>query len=139
MDSNEKMRHDPLPVFIVTKTGVGFNDDGIQAVRDFVLSDDTSGAGPAGHGVTENTTGILAMTGANLLDPAALAKALSENPAARVVLSVDGGARLSMCAYGPDEDGLPAVIRALEAGTGTSWDILARATGNSGEDGGDGR
>ena len=119
--------HAPLPVFIITKSGTGFSDDGIQAVRDFVLDADTSGAGPAGYGIDENTTGIFAMNGAHLLNPSVLAEALRENPTARVVLSMNGGRSMTMCGYGPDRQGLPGVIETLEHGSGTSWEILTSA------------
>lgn len=125
----DKKANKPLPVAIVTQTGVGFNDAGIQAVRELVLEKDTSGAGPIGYGISDKTTGILALTGKHLLDPAVLAKLLRENPTARVVLSRGNDGSLTLCAYGPGPDGLPAVIRILEQSETDSWTSLMRAAG----------
>ena len=126
-----KTEHSPIPVYILTKTGAGFNDEGIQAVRDLIFSEEGAAAGPAGAVIADSATGILAFTGANLLDKDALSKTLTENPDARVVLSVNSNGDMTLCGYGPDDMGLPGVIRALEQGDGTSWEILMRAAGRA--------
>lgn len=110
-----KMQHNPLPVYIITKTGCGYNDEGVRDVRDFVLDSDTSAAGPQGYGIDENTTGILALSGPHLLDPDILANALRENPTARVIVATRNDGSYTLVPYGPDAEGLPRVIEILEA------------------------
>lgn len=114
-----KSKHNPVIVYILTRTGVGFNEEGIQAVRDLVLE----------NGAPEDATGILAFTGRHLLRPNVLLQNLKEDPNARVVLSINGGRDLTLCGIGQDPKGMPGVIDALENGTGTSWEILTAATG----------
>lgn len=126
----DKTANAPLPVYIITKTGVGYNDEGVQDVCDFVLEGDTSGAGPQGYGIDENTTGILALSGAHLLDPETLAGVLRENPVARVILATRNDGSYTLCGYGPDEYGLPGVIKVLEGAKAeglTSHRALLRA------------
>ncbi len=112
--ATEKKANIPLPVYIITKSGAGYNDEGIQDVCDFVLNSDTSAAGPQGYGIDENTTGILALSGAHLLDPAVLARELKNNPAARVILATRNDGSYTLCAYGPNKNGTPRVIEILE-------------------------
>ena len=127
------MKNNPLPVYIITSTGVGFNDEGIRDVMEFVLDADTSAAGPQGYGITEETTGILAMSGKHLLDPETLAKELEANPTARVIVSRPGNdGAYTLCAYGPDGSGLPSVVKYLRENPTPykdSWSILMYSNG----------
>lgn len=126
----QKLEHNPIPVYIITKTGVGFNDEGIQAAADLIFSDEGRTAGPAGQD-DSGATGILAFTGKHLLDPKTLAAALRETPDGRVIISKDQAGGMILCGYGPDDMGLPGVIRVLDdAESGTSWEILMEAAKN---------
>lgn len=127
---NNKLPNNPLPVYIITKTGVGYNDEGIRDVCDFVLEADTSAAGPQGYGIDESTTGILALSGFHLLDPGTLADALRGTPTARVVLATRNDGSYTLGPYGPGARGLSQIIGLLEAEKDeglTSHRILLRA------------
>lgn len=115
----QKIEHNPIPVYLLTKTGVGFNDEGIHAVRDLVMK----------NAASEGTTGVLVMSGRHLLKPRVLLENLKSDASPLVVLSVNGGCDLTLCGIGQDAKGLPGVIDALENGTGTSWEILTAAAG----------
>ena len=116
---NQKIKHNPVAVYLLTKTGVGFNDEGIQAVRDLVMENDAP----------KDATGVLVMSGRHLLRPGILIQNLKEDPDARVVISINGGRDMTLCGIGQDSKGLPGVIDALENGTGTSWEILTAVAG----------
>lgn len=133
MPEHNKKPNKPLPVYILTQTGTGFNDEGIRNVTDFVLGADTSKAGPQGYGIDNDTTGILAFSGTHLLDPETLTSHLEQNPTARVIVSLpfnDGS--YTLCAYGPHEKGLRSVIDYLRTNPTPykdSWNILMYANG----------
>lgn len=133
MPERSKKPNKPLPVYILTRTGAGFNDEGIRDVTDFVLGTDTSEAGPQGYGIDEGTTGILAFSGEHLLKPGTLAQLLEQNHTARVIVSLpfDDGS-YTLCAYGPHQKGLPSVIDYLRTNPtpyNDSWNILMYANG----------
>lgn len=105
-----------VPVFIITETGVGYTDEGLQKVTEMIY-DDQDAPGPAGYGL-EGTTGITAFTGEYLLDPKTLIQCLKDNPTARVILSTD--TKTILCPYGPDE--LSLILRNLESAVRNNWD-----------------
>lgn len=109
-----KIENEPLPVYIVTKTGAGYNDEGVRAVADLVLEGDTSEAGPQGYGIGPGTTGILALSGPHLLDPGTLKKELEANPYARVVVATRNDGSFALCGYGPQPSGLPSMLELLD-------------------------
>lgn len=109
-----KIKNKPLPVYIITKTGTGYNDEGVRAVSDLVLEGDTSAAGPQGYGIGPDTTGILALSGPHLLDPKTLKKELEANPYARVVVATRNDGSFTLCGYGPHPRGLPSMLGLLD-------------------------
>lgn len=119
---NDKLPNNPLPVYIITRTGVGFNDEGIRAVTDLILSGDTSAAGPQGYGIDGTTTGILALSGSHLLNPAVLADNLRSMPTARVIVSRKNDGSYSLLNYGPGPNGLQILVDKLEAAQTHGWD-----------------
>lgn len=124
----EKITHKTIAAYVLTKTGIPLTDKGITAVRDIIL-DPNQKAGPSDYG-TGGATGVMVHTGPDLLDAAALSSILGADPMARVVVSEPD--KLVICAFGPDPDGLPAVISVLDAAAenGTdSWTALERALG----------
>lgn len=118
----QKMEHNPIPVYILTRTGVGFNDEGIRAVCDLVMDEMEDGK------AKDEATGILAFTGKHLLEPETLVMSLKEQPNARVVLSrPDGG--ITLCTYGPGENGIALIIGILQETNKNSWSALMEAIG----------
>lgn len=118
----QKIKNNPVPVYILTRTGVGFNDEGIRAVCDLVMNEMADGK------EKDETTGILAFTGKHLLNPKTLTSSLKNQMNARVVLSrPDGG--ITLCVYGPGEKGTARLIKILEHTDKTSWAALMQAIG----------
>lgn len=132
MREKEKSKLKTVPVYIITETGAGYNDEGLQKVTDMVFDKNGkygNAPGPLGYGL-ESANGIFAHMGDHLLRSDLMAQNLKENPTARVILSAPDN--VILCAYGPEPEGLPALISIFEdaAAKGqNSYEALMMACG----------
>lgn len=122
-----------LPVYVLTRRGVGLTDEGVAVVKNMILGEeddpyikDPHWKEKARAGLPENTTGVLIHSGVDLLDAKALAELLEKDPDSRLVISY--GDSFTIIQYGSDEEnGLPPVIENLKKAASMgidSWTLI---------------
>lgn len=131
-----------LPVYVLTKTGCGLTDEGVETVRNMILGehDDPHIKAPGWKEKTRDALpgdmeGVLIHSGFDLLNAGYLAGFLEKDPNSRLVVSY--GDSFTVVQYGPDEEnGLPPVIRDLKKAADMnidSWTLVDGILGASGK------
>lgn len=108
-----------LPVYVLTKTGCGLTDEGVETVRNMILGehDDPYIKVPGWKEkvksrLPDDIEGVLIHSGFDLLNAGSLAELLEQDPNSRLVISY--GDSFKVLQYGPGENGLQPIIRNLK-------------------------